>query len=131
MVGLVSSVTSLVSRVSGEAAVPLLVPVPMVLSATLPMDSARAGLLTDASALQGGLALTAVCPVMIRPGEQTVTILVCVGKVESAIRYLEYRKIPILNPGLIFVQNAFLLGLFLRELIFGGAYYWKEFSISK
>ena len=26
---------------------------------------------------------------------------------------------------------AFLLGLFLRELIFGGAYYWKEFCVPK
>ena len=31
-----------------------------------------------------------------------------------------YRKIPIISPGLIFVQKAFLLGLFLGELIFGG-----------
>ena len=42
-----------------------------------------------------------------------------------------YRKIPIISPGLIFVQKAFLLGLFLGELIFGGAYYWKEFCVSK
>ena len=40
-----------------------------------------------------------------------------------------YRKILI--PGLIFVQMAFLLGLFLGELVFGGAYYWKEFCVSK
>ena len=32
------------------------------------------------------------------------------------------------RPGLIFVQKAGLLGLFLGELIFGGAYYWKEFA---
>ena len=37
-----------------------------------------------------------------------------------------YRKIPIISPGLIFVRNAFLVGLFSGELIFGGAYYWKE-----
>ena len=43
---------------------------------------------------------------------------------------MTYRKIPI-SPGLIFVQNAVLLGLFLGELIFGGACYWKEFCISK
>ena len=36
-----------------------------------------------------------------------------------------------INPGLIFVQKAFLLGLFLGELIFRGAYYWKEFCVSK
>ena len=44
---------------------------------------------------------------------------------------LNYRKILIISPGLIFVQKAFLLGLFLGELIFGGVYYWKEFCISK
>ena len=43
-----------------------------------------------------------------------------------------YRKIPIISPGLIFVQKAFLVGLFSGELIFGGAqYYWKEFRVSK
>ena len=31
---------------------------------------------------------------------------------------LKYRKIPIISPGLIFVQKAFLLGLFSGELIF-------------
>ena len=40
-------------------------------------------------------------------------------------------KILIISPGLTFVQMAFLLGLFLEEPIFGGAYYWKEFCISK
>ena len=44
---------------------------------------------------------------------------------------LIYRKIPIISPGLIFVQKALLLGLFSAELIFGGAYYWKEFCGSK
>ena len=36
-----------------------------------------------------------------------------------------YRKIQKISPGLrfIFVQKAFLLGLFSRELIFGGAYF--------
>ena len=42
-----------------------------------------------------------------------------------------YRKIPIISPGLIFVQKAFLLGLFSGELIFGGACYRKEFCVSK
>ena len=37
----------------------------------------------------------------------------------------------IISPGLIFVQKAFLLGLFSGERIFGGAYYWKEFCVSK
>ena len=44
--------------------------------------------------------------------------------------HLKYRKIPI-SPGLKFVQKAFLLGLFSGELIFGGAYYWREFYVSK
>ena len=44
---------------------------------------------------------------------------------------MKYRKIPIISPGLIFVQKAFLLGSFSGELIFGGAYYWKEFCVSK
>ena len=43
----------------------------------------------------------------------------------------QYRKIQIISPWLIFVQKAVLLGLFSGELIFRGAYYWKEFCISK
>ena len=43
----------------------------------------------------------------------------------------KYRKILIISPGLIFVQKAFLLGLYSGELIFGGACCWKEFCISK
>ena len=31
----------------------------------------------------------------------------------------------------IFVQRAFFPGLFSGELIFGGAYYWNEFCVSK
>ena len=41
------------------------------------------------------------------------------------------RKIPMISPGLIIVQQAFLLGLFLVGLIFGGAYYWRAFCVSK
>ena len=51
--------------------------------------------------------------------------------IENTFRVLIYRKIPIISPGLIFVQKAFLLGLLSGELNFGGAYYWKEFCISK
>ena len=41
-------------------------------------------------------------------------------------------KIPIISPGLIFVQKACLLDLFISgELIFGGACYQKEFCVSK
>ena len=39
--------------------------------------------------------------------------------------YATYRKIPIISPGLIFVQRAFLVDLFSGELIFGG----KNFAI--
>ena len=42
-----------------------------------------------------------------------------------------YRKIPIIRPGLVFLQEAYLLGLFSGQLIFGGFYYWNEFCISK
>ena len=42
----------------------------------------------------------------------------------------KYRKTPIICPGLVFVQKGLLLGLF-SELICGGAYYWKEFCVSK
>ena len=42
-----------------------------------------------------------------------------------------YRKILTISPGLIFVQKAFLQGLFLGELIFRWGYYWKEFRVSK
>ena len=48
---------------------------------------------------------------------------------ETAI--IQYRKIPIISPGVIFVQKAFSLGLFLGELIFGGACYRKELCVSK
>ena len=47
------------------------------------------------------------------------------------VMLFKYRKIPILSPGLIFVQKAFLLGLFSGELIIGGANYWREFCVSK
>ena len=36
-----------------------------------------------------------------------------------------------ISPGLTFVQKAVLLGLSSGELIFGGAYYWKECCVSK
>ena len=46
-------------------------------------------------------------------------------------RSAKYCKILIINLGLTFVQTAFLLDVFLGELIFGGDYYWKEFCVSK
>ena len=43
----------------------------------------------------------------------------------GALPIMDYRKIPIISPGLIFVQKAFLLGLFSGEFIFIGSYSWK------
>ena len=42
-----------------------------------------------------------------------------------------YRKIPIFSPGLIFVQKALLVCLLSGRLIFGGAYYRREFCASE
>ena len=53
------------------------------------------------------------------------------NKLNSLETKAQFRKILIISPGLIFVQKAFLLGLFSGELIFGGACYWKEFCVSK
>ena len=36
-----------------------------------------------------------------------------------------------MSPGLIFVQKAFVVGLFSGDLIFREAYHWREFCISK
>ena len=47
------------------------------------------------------------------------------------ISLAKYRKIPMISPRLIFVQMAFLLGLFSGKLICGGAYYWRKFCVSK
>ena len=38
---------------------------------------------------------------------------------------MKYRKIPIICPGLMFVQKSFLVGLFSVELIF-----WRGFNIT-
>ena len=42
-----------------------------------------------------------------------------------------YHKISIISLGLIFDQKTVLLGLFSGELIFGGAYGWRELFVSK
>ena len=54
-----------------------------------------------------------------------ILISLRVSAIFLAIRYLFTLHVK------KFVQKAFLLGLFLGELIFGGAYYWKEFCVSK
>ena len=46
-----------------------------------------------------------------------------VGQHVVRIQLYEYRKIPIISHRLLFVQNAFLVGLFSRKLIVGGGYY--------
>lgn len=81
----VSSVTSLVSRVTGEETAPSHAPVLMVHIVTLLMESAPAELLTAVSVTRVGLALTVQRPVVMTPGDQTVRMLVCV---ECVIRYL-------------------------------------------
>ena len=66
---------------------------------------------------------------MLRHGSMPVSTIL-----RKSVRFCMtgiYCKIPIISPGFIFVQKAFLLGLFPGELIFRGAYYWKEFCVSK
>ena len=43
----------------------------------------------------------------------------------------EYRKIPKISPGAYIFQRPYLRGLFLEELIFGGAYLRREICVSK
>ena len=45
--------------------------------------------------------------------------------------FLLYRKIPKISPGAYIFQRAFLRGLFLEGLIFGGAYLRREICVSK
>ena len=42
-----------------------------------------------------------------------------------------YRKIPKISPGAYIFQRPFLRGLFLEELILGGAYIGWEFCVTK
>ena len=43
----------------------------------------------------------------------------------------KYLKIQKTRPRLLLVQNEFLVGLFWGELMFGGAYFRREFLVSK
>ena len=55
--------------------------------------------------------------------------MVSVKKVEcAAMSLIVYRKIPKISPGAYIFQGAFLRGLFLEGLIFGGAYIWRGLS---
>ena len=61
-----------------------------------------------------------------RPHEIIITTSKVDGKIaENTV------KLPIISPGLIFVQKAFFLGLFSGELTFRGACYRKKFCFSK
>ena len=84
----VSSVTSLVSRVTGGGTAPSHVAVFMVHVVTLLMEGAPAELMRAVSVTLVGLALTVAHPVVMTLGDQTVRMLVCVSTVECAIRYL-------------------------------------------
>ena len=42
-----------------------------------------------------------------------------------------YCKIPKISPGANIFQRPFLRGLFLKGLIFGGAYLWREICVFK
>ena len=49
--------------------------------------------------------------------------MVSVKKVEcAAMSLIVYRKIPKISPGAYIFQGAFLRGLFLERLIFGGKF---------
>lgn len=85
---LVSSVTSLVSRVTGEGTAPSHVPVFMAHIVTLSMETAAAVRLMAVSVTLAGLAQTVTRPAVMILGDQTVRMLVCVSTVERAIRYL-------------------------------------------
>ena len=39
-----------------------------------------------------------------------------------------FRKIPKRSPGAYIFQRPFLRGLFLKGLVFGGAYLWREIN---
>ena len=58
--------------------------------------------------------------------------MVSVKKVEcAAMSLIVYRKIPKISPGAYIFQGAFLRGLFLEGLIFGGAYFWRGLYLER
>ena len=85
----VSSVTSLVCRVTGEGTALSHVPVFMEHTATLLMETAPSKLMMAVSVTLVGLVLTVARPVLMIRGGQTVRMLVCVSTVECVIRYLQ------------------------------------------
>ena len=53
-------------------------------------------------------------------------------KIRLQTKREEYRKMSIISPGLgLYLFKRLFTGLFSGKLIFGGAYYWREFCVSK
>ena len=52
-------------------------------------------------------------------------------KKESLLSITHIVKVPKIRPAAYIFQRPFLRGLFLEALIFGGAYLWREISVSK
>ena len=44
---------------------------------------------------------------------------------------ISYHKIPKISPGTYIFQRPLLRGLFLEGLVLGGAYVWREISVSR
>ena len=56
---------------------------------------------------------------------------IAVWRYEISLLVLKkYHKIPKISPGACIFQRPFLRGLFLEGHIFGGAYLWRESSVS-
>ena len=53
------------------------------------------------------------------------------NKSDDVTMGVTYCKIPKISPGAYSFQRPFLRGLFLKGVIFGGAYLWREISVSK
>ena len=58
-------------------------------------------------------------------------LLITQCAINSLASRKKYRKIPKISPGAYIFQRAFLRGLFLDGLIFGGAYLRREICVSK
>ena len=66
-----------------------------------------------------------------RGGEGFFAILQTLYRKTLKTHSLKYRKIPKISPGAYIFQRPFLRGLFLKRLIFGGAYLRREICLSK
>ena len=54
----------------------------------------------------------------------------CISEGSDHVSF-KYRRIPNISPGVYIFQRPFLRGLFLKRLIFGGAYVRREICVSK